>query len=242
VYLDLHKTGSTTLARFFKKEVMGPTYTFQKHRPAAELEKQETDLWLMSVRNPLDYYVSLWAWGRKKHRRVYDAIDPSMRGALYGNPDPATFRRWLVSLFDSSALALDASREPVTPIGHSVRHASRAGIGFFTLRYLVLSTTGPNLPAPRRLIRKNFDLEMLLDEHSRVDRYLRLESVHDDLEEIAMDSRVRLNGGALERLRLSRPFNPSAHGLALSYYDQETYDLVVQRDRLILHRHYGSVA
>ena len=185
IYLDLHKTGSSTLVRFFKDEVVGETQRWRwKHEPPRDVEKHESDLWVMSVRNPLDYYVSLWAFGSKSQKGVYRAMDPSKRGTVYGNNEPETFRRWLSAVLDASNLALDPSHEPATHTGRNMHQAARAGIGLFSLRYLILSTSAPTLRNPRARVTKATDLRSFLEEHSRVDSYIRLENLHEDLSRV----------------------------------------------------------
>jgi hypothetical protein len=239
VYLDLHKTGSSTLARFFKREIEGETHAWSKHKAAQDVVKQPGDLWVMSVRNPFDYYVSLWAYGRKSQRGLYRAVDPSMRGALYGNVEPTTFQRWMLDTFEARALAVDGTGQPLNHIGRHVLYAKRLGIGLLSIRYLMLATASPEMPFPESVMSKDTDFNSFLEEHNRVDRFIRLEYLHSDLEAVLADPMVQAKEGAMDRLKRDTPINPSSHGSAEDYYSEHTRRLVTERDSMIVERHYA---
>ena len=241
VYLDLHKTGSSFIARFLRKELLAPVDHWAKHQPPRRSSKRPGEVWLMSVRNPLDYYVSLWSFGREKRKWLYTAFDESVRDSLYGEGDHATFQRWIRHLFDAEGLVAKPENANGYSLPEQIRYANRCGVGLFTLRWLVLATSSPRVPRPEKEVTRSTDVGRFFERRNRVDVFVRLEHLNDDLREFALRPGVELREGALERLAAAAPANPSSHDKAAAYFDDSTRDLVLRGDKAVFRRHYPGV-
>jgi hypothetical protein len=154
VYVQLQKTACTHIARLLAAHC--PGRQIGKHnRPDADLLASGRKI-IGSVRNPWDWYVSLWAFGcggkGGLHERLTSRVDMHrlhnplqwVRAAtglfgrsarewreVYGDRhDPALFQRWLRMMFDPNR-----ARELGEGYGDSsLRHFA----GFFTYHYLYL--------------------------------------------------------------------------------------------------------
>lgn len=95
IYIQLEKTGCTHIASLLS-ELFGGTQ-IKKHNP---LDNFDTDkLIIGSIRNPWDWYVSLWAFSTKGDETIYKNVTKrSIKNALKrfsGSDDQANFTKWL---------------------------------------------------------------------------------------------------------------------------------------------------
>ena len=240
VYLDLHKTGSTFLVRFLNDEVRGTLQHFVKHQPGALNRKVAGQVWVMSVRDPISYYVSLWSYGAKSQRGPWRAFEDSTRDRLYDSSNPDAFRDWLAHLAAGKGLAKNAAGQVDNAHGKSIARSAELGCGLYTLRLLTMATAAPLLKEPDRVLgdTPTEDLASWYSEHTRVDEIVRLENLIPDLTRVLSRPELQLRAGALERLAKSRPQNESKHEDPRSYYDEESLALVRERDHLIFELFY----
>lgn len=249
VYLELQKTACTTigaiLEELFDGEALPP-----KHGP---LPEPTTKLVVGSVRNPWDYYVSLWAFGcqgRGNFHRVvtrrdwaaakarlpapgrllHEMVRPAGRWRrLYAEPHtPEQFRSWLRRVHTPSH---GGEFEPEYGASPMCRFA-----GYATYRYCRLYAGDP---------RRAFGaadmaaLQAALASHVLPRAMIRMEHLADDLVAAVRAAGYDV-GDPLEhriRDRASAKVNASARGPYTDYYDEATRDLVGRRDELIVTRH-----
>ncbi len=189
VYLDLHKTGSSTIAQFLKTELLAPPDHWRKHEPPRRLSKEPGDLWLMSVRDPLDYYVSLWSFGREKRKWVYQAFEESVRQSLYEPDDPPTFQRWLHHLFDAARIRETPKFEGILIAGSGPIRPQRRDRPL----HAALARSGHVQPSDAlagAVISASTDAADFFERHHRVDVFIRLENLLDDLSAYRGECRV----------------------------------------------------
>ena len=74
VYLQMQKTGSTHVTRVLKHRIKGSQR--ERHEQLQDYQKFKDRLIVSSVRNPWDWYVSLWAYGCSGKGGVYRYPDP----------------------------------------------------------------------------------------------------------------------------------------------------------------------
>jgi hypothetical protein len=156
----------------------------------------------------------------------------------YGDPeDREAFRRWIRFLNDPAYL-VDVGE------GYGKSSISRHS-GLLTYRYLVLFTLGV-VPGEPHLGGHNPTLDTLdrvrahVDEHLLCEDMIRMEHLADELElalekagyDLTEEQRTTIHGKAEGRSE-----NRTEHRPAAWYYDDETRDLVAERDRLVIERH-----
>lgn len=237
IYLDVYRTGSTHLVELLREIADEPLVHEARHssltklRPVPALRRK---LVLASVRNPWDWYVSLWAYGAagKSAIRRYLAgrFEPRRIASFYdlSAPEPS-FRAWLAAIQDANVLNA-VLRE------HLPESGLAGTIGLYTYRYLRVTTLYPRLLLRNWFIRSP---EGAAAHHRRWKAYrfvLRTESLDDDLVAFvqAQGGRCRFKPDAIDRIRqhgearrnASPRTLPSYHG----YYDDESRALVARRD------------
>jgi hypothetical protein len=257
VYLQLQKTAGTHIAQLLSVHCPDGQQ-IGKHNPLTPQLLASGRKIIGSVRDPWDWYVSLWAFGcdgkgalherltnRVDRHRVYSAavwlraaarrlsIPVADWRAVYADRnDAALFQRWLKMMFDPRR---------ADDIGEGYGKSSlRQFAGFLTFRYLRLFA---------RESSKLFDGS--LTDHSSVAQYaethnlmrvvIRFERLEDDL----LDALTALARPASEeqarRMRSAPRTNASTRNRDYStYYDAESVDLVAERERLIVSR-FGYV-
>ena len=236
IYLDVYRTGSS--------HVLGllPFITQEKcvkaHRHAALTKAHPLGFVagkrvFTTVRNPWDWYVSLWAYGcgGKSAIRRYLAAHLGERelASLYDRREPApAFRRWLYLMHDPAILQ-QVMKE------HLPQSGLAPAIGLYTYRFLRVTTRWPSVVLRRTLIANPVDA---LRHHQRFRAYhevLRNESLDDDLAGFVRRNPKGFRPEAatiIGKASISRQ-NASDRTLAAyrDYYDDKSAGLIGTRDQ-----------
>ncbi|MEN8207693.1 MAG: hypothetical protein ABFR50_00425 [Candidatus Fermentibacteria bacterium] len=212
-----------------------------------------------SVRNPWDWYVSVWAYGCDGKGVLFDKLAEPRKLLGHGyrmslvtgvsnllyelcrsrriwretyadSSSPVLFRRWLGALLDP-----ETSRE----LGEAYSKSSLSRFaGFYTYRYCHLF---------HRTIEHLYDGTIhdqgtLLETDRRlniVQHMLRMEKLTDGILELLENAGIDIDTETRQSILDMKPTNPSSRKRSLSfYYDEATSDLVGNRDALIVDK-YG---
>ncbi len=212
-----------------------------------------------SVRNPWDWYVSVWAYGCDGEGVLYDRLTGARKLLGHGyrsslltgvsnclhelcrprrpwretyndSSSPVLFRRWLTDLLDP---------ERSRGLGENYTRSSLSRFaGFYTYRYCYLfhrtlehlyDGTANNTETLREADKKLNIIQHMLKTEQLTDGILELFEVAG----ISLDGRIR------EKIIQMNRTNPSSRKKDCSfYYNKETSDLVGRRDALIVEQ-YG---
>ncbi len=254
LYLELHRTGSTRIASVLQQVVGGQTTT--KHRPLSVPTRGK--LIMGSVRNPWDWYVSVFAYACMGERSsLYRAASrreiqwpsrhlrswalrtwpqfrkkPGLWRPLLRDPgDPEAFRAWLKLVFDhrrTCDLGMDYWRYNIL-----------RDVGLMTLRYCKLYLKNFTPRIANKAVR---DYEALCDYANRntlAHAFVRTESLSADLVVVLRKAGYELSEAQLNAIRhqLKDRKNASERLSVNEYYDDKTLDLVARRDCFIIERH-----
>lgn len=252
VFIDLPKCASSNIQR-----LMGLVLDGRKqgtHVPASDsLINSGRQFW-SSIRNPWEWYLSLWAYGCDGKGALYQALTTdlgwlrsrgwknSIPGAilnLFGNPrrhrqawmdsyadvnEPDCFRAWL-NMLHSPGYAAD--------IGDNYARGLIAGFaGLLTYRYLKLCCTG----SPRS-VQTPEALEAFDAEACYIDHFIRVENLQDDLLGLLTAAGEAISDAHEAEFRSKRKMNVSSRRRPADfYYDEASAELVGRRDRLIVEK------
>ncbi len=169
VYMDVQKTGSSFVGRFFKNMLLSPPITQVKHG-AIEGRIRPDATYIISVRNPLSQYISLFRYGLDQRGQLYEKLHSSGFGHLYEDPSMAGFEAWLAFfLKPRSAKHFDAQYQGARPRLYGTQ----------TYRFLRLSFQNPMVALSGFTTRKRLQLRYNSQKiHTHV---LRTESLNQDL-------------------------------------------------------------
>jgi hypothetical protein len=172
VYLDVEKTGSTTVRAFLAKFARSSLVSDHKHRPVRE--KNPDKIYVISCRHPLDQYTSLYKYGASGLGAVRGAFEKNGMGGLYDYKG-AGFPEWLSIVLDPVKSRNFLSRKNRL----KDYHPSVEFFGPQTLRFLTL-----DFPRPIKIldsIHSKEDVISSYKKYSAHDVLLRTETLTADL-------------------------------------------------------------
>lgn len=239
IYLDVYRTGSTFLISAFRQ--ITSTAPVREFRHASltkgfQFYAHGGKLVIATVRNPWDWYVSLWAYGAdgKSAIRKYLAkhLPAPELARLYDTSAPQqAFRRWLALMHDPKLLdAVMGEHYPESGLSDV--------IGLYSYRFLRVTT-----PYPRVLLRK-WRIATVKDaiayqrSWKTYDVLLRSETLNQELQQLIASHGARCgfkpDAAKIANRLLAQHTNASGRTLASyrEYYDDASRDLVARRDQL----------
>lgn len=256
VYLQMQKTGSTHATRLLQRYCGG--YVEQKHSQLKQCERFRSSLIVSSIRNPWDWYVSLWAFGcmgKGGLRNYLGRLPLSEFTEARRRADLATImkfpfrlvlwpgqrREWIALYSDASnaanfrswlKLVLGREGQRIGKNGYASSPIN-AAVGFMTYRFLALTTEYQCWMAEGRKCRTYSEVLAFADRRTITDRILRMESLNNDLASLLNSAGIPLSPKDVAEWGRH---NSSDHQQTFEYYDAETRDLVARRERFIVDR------
>lgn len=223
VYMDVEKTGSTTVRVFFKQFAGSKLVADGKHRPIKI--KQPDKTYIISCRNPYSQYKSLYKYGAMGRGSIRDHFELANRGALY-DPRGEGFLEWLAILLDYGQSKKILRKKDFHPCMQCV--------GLQTLRFLRLDI--PNFNSKFRDVRCKNDVEQLYKSEHLHDIILRTETLTQDLMDMTDISERNLiadPAAAKEYLKSAKPRTVSGKtDVDEITLPPELHDLILRREWL----------
>jgi hypothetical protein len=272
IYLQLQKTGSTRIASLIQSTVGAEQRKKHDRFRAVDLADPElgSKYRLGSVRSPWSYYVSLWAFGCREAGGIFErttgisrADQPKhMRGTFGHNSVPLADRNrqgrkraaeWRATYTDADDV--DAFRAWITLLNHpkyrgdvaegygSSRIARHSGL--LTYRYAILLVLDVSPGDAHRGLGTLDSFRAYVDEHHLCQGMVRVEHLADDLEAALVEAGYDLteeHRALIHGRSDAKGENRSKHRPTEYYYDDATRELVGERDRFIVDRHYDDLA
>lgn len=262
VYTELHKTAGTHIGKWLK--ILAPGKQTGKHnRIPAELRSKFI---IGSIRNPWDWYVSLWGYGCDSKGSVWRQTTDNVNFRYYkqqlssemgyqilppwilarqlmsdlkksvepwkrfyqNSSDPQCFKSWLKLIFDHEK-SLDL-RE-----GFGFSPISKQA-GILTYRFFKLFTSLDKKIYSKKLFLTHNNLEELWYAHKFADFFIRLEHLEDDLLQAMQKSAVQVSQQNKQELLAAKyeKTNTSSRLPAKYYYDEESIQLVYEREKFLI--------
>ncbi len=261
VFIELHKTGCTHI-RNILKELFDGDFTGKHDQASFDLFSGER-VFLGSIRDPWEWYTSLWAYGCDNKGEVFNNVTRrgmSIRGlgwrsnpyaaflkllANSRNPpkwmdtyknvnDAEAFRAWLYMMHDASYLG---------DIGEGYGECSVSRIaGLLTFRYLKLFCT--KLGGLNNLDHLSTfeELKKYENENCFIAHFIRNENLESDLLRGLEDFGAKIPSNKKSDIlsRLKTNVSSRKHGPKY-YYDSKSENLIAEREKLIIEK-FGYVA
>ncbi len=254
VFLQLQKTACTHIAAELQARIGGTLEG--KHQPLDA--RPAGPLIVGSVRNPWDWYVSLWAYGcsgRGTVNRILARETPASilrRAARTPGAWPAALSRALRVSGQDRAFWQRVYKDPGDPgafrawLARLLNTRAKADvfedtrtlsmfheIGLYTARYAQIFTPAGAWQKQAMQIEDSETLAAYLDAEMLVDRFIRMEQLEEDLaallRELGQDCTAEMLRGEKRNASRRRDFS--------FYHDAETVALIAAQDRLIAERH-----
>lgn len=256
IYIHMQKTAGSHIVRLLSQIFAGTVVG--KHNAASSAILQSGARVISSMRNPWDWYLSLWTYGvqgkgafserltKKKFgyplkstfHNAQDVVgnfysewvkDTDRWRETYACGDDANaFRSWLNMIHDPA-------NGRVLGEGYSATVLPKE-FGFMTHRYLSLCCSNTVKLKNPHLIKGFEDLKAFDLDSCYVDRFILQERLEADFCEVVSSVRP-LNQSEIDLVYSGQKTNASSRALALAdYYDDQTIDLVGQRERLLVEK------
>jgi hypothetical protein len=255
VYLELHKTGCTHTRNILMQLESLKTKEIGKHNALEELSvTEQTEIAgkkiLGNIRNPWDWYVSLWAFGcmgkgglyknfpeipnknsingwKEIVRRIREGEEINIdKDYVYANSDdPDRFRIWIKSILNRKVDFGEGYKQ----------NAISKDAGLLTYRYLMLFIKN-GVKAASQL--KTYDEFIQYEkENNLIDIVIKNESIEKDL----LDNSSVLGIDSIEINQLiqqasTKKTNSSKRKDYKYYYDDESRALVKQKEKFIIEK------
>jgi hypothetical protein len=239
IYIEMQKTGSTSikslLSNLFHGEQIG------MHNAATQDQITSNKYIISSIRNPWDWYLSLWSFGvlgdgdlmkrltKRNDSRLSHELSENVTlwRDLYDRGDNVdSFRKWLKLIHNPGNSHF---------MGEGYANTAIVSFcGFMTYRYLYLCCQNISELINPGLISSYTDLVQFEKNNCYISFFIRQESLKDNLckavEKVRPITREEkeLIYGAEKALVSKRRF------LISDYYDKESIELVRSRDRLLV--------
>lgn len=257
IYIQMQKTGCTHIALLLSKVFDGEQVG--KHNAASDDQIHSNTYFLSSIRNPWDWYLSLWTYGvqgggalmnrltnkKNSHRALKLALrNPLKNHSVLPHEVTKDVSLWR-DVFDESGnvesfrkwLKLIHTPKNAHWLGEGYGKTAITGFcGFMSYRYLSLCCSGSrNLNNPSSILNYN-DLVRFEKKACYIDFFIRQESLEDDFCKGVEQIRP-LKQEEKDEIWNSKKMNTSKRPLAISkYYDKESIDLICIRDRLLIEK------
>ena len=237
-YIQMHKTGCTHIAKLLNQLFDGQQIGKHNQAPSELITKGQ--YFVSSIRNPWDWYLSLWTYGVQGNGRLrQDLTQATKRNSFLKESDFAlwrsvyddtrniySFRRWLKMIHNpnNSIFIGENYHRTVIPFF----------CGLMTYRHLYLCCRNIQmLLTPSKIV--NFDdLQKFYNQNYYINFTIHQEYLNEELQTVIENIRPLKS---YEKLLInnSTKTNTSKREYSLTeYYDNETCDLVGNRDRMII--------
>lgn len=259
IYLELHKTGSTHTLKILKELFTDQYKVIGKHNSFKEVPPQvlghfEAKLKVGNIRNPWDWYVSLWAFGCKAkgglHQRLtnqnkllsprhfkhiirrsfgqeFRRLSPKLWSDLYSDVNNfENFKKWLFVLLDKQNHSVGESYK---------EHSLAPKIGFLTYRYLKLYSD----PHKLRKLNSYSEIKDYAEDEIFLDYIIRNECINEDVLDLAKKINLPIDFVRKVLNGFHTRTNTSKRNREYQiYYDDETKSLVETKEAFIINK-YG---
>lgn len=252
VYIQLQKTGCTHIAKLLDQTVGGELKL--KHSPATPELMDSSRTFISSIRDPWEWYVSLWSYGcdenggfRKRVTRlnrpckdlaknpfklaiwIYNELTKKRKlwQACYADSsDPELFRQWIKMIYNPE-FRFDIGE------GYGESAISKF-VGIYTYRYLKLCCK--NIEIQDYNAFNSFeDILIFEKKNCYISKWIRNKSLEHDLINILVSSGEKISEEDKKRILSSKKTNTSSRSQPTSfYYDRDTAELVRKKEALIV--------
>lgn len=246
IYLALHKTGCSHVLKLLHNVPGLAGKEIGKHNtiydvPAAALGNFASKIKSGNIRNPWDWYVSLWAFGCMKKGALYEQIinknifkkmihprsfftPVSQWKKVYANADdPALFREWLL-------MVLQTRRKDIIHFGDA---RVSSNIGLLTYRYLHLYSF--NFDQNIATIKNQEDVASYDLNNNFISHFIRNENLESDFRQLMQKAGV--NNEVFEDAMNIPKTNASRRTSYAAYYDDLSCKLVAAQEQYIIQKH-----
>jgi hypothetical protein len=262
IFLQLQKTGCTHIANLLTQYIPEGKMV-GKHNPLSADFQKGTRYIVGSIRNPWDWYVSLWAFGcnggkggfysgfykRVTSRNIINAFRHrrypyhALLNLCYEIRKPIKTWRRLYSNQESPTLFREwlsfvFDRRRRYDFGEQYGYSSISTFaGVLTYRYVRLFSGNLSRIYTDPSLNSIHQLRQFDEKYTVLDAVIRNEFLEEDLISVLRKAGYRLSEEQTTLIRSTQKTNISQHHPTGYYYDQETLELVMRKEQFIIEKY-----
>lgn len=225
-YIHMQKTGGSHITKLLIKTLNGKRVG-EMHLPASKEIIETSEYIVSSIRNPWDWYLSLWTFGVSGRGALRRRLNKGNWHSLYDHAGSVqSFRNWLNFIHDPNS-----GRWLGEGYGRTMLPTFT---GFMTYRHLYLCCRNFKRYANSGKFTCYEDLEKFDRSNCYIDYFVRQESLESDICKVIQ--KIKPLSEENRRIIYSQEkTKTSERVLSISdYYDEETIALVGRRDKLLI--------
>ncbi len=261
LFIEMQKTGGSHILKLLSKFVGGEIYG-KHHRLTDDLADRFV---FGSIRNPWDWYVSLWAYGVEGKGAIRARTTKGLDIDYCFRMLPKSMgKNWLSFYQFITTIRNDLSKHTLKwesvynnsndpnlfrnwlklMLGYNYRFDIGEAYGFsplsshsglMTYRYLRLFTLGDKIYSDQNLSQPE-GLYEFDKKHNVAQGIIRMEELEEDFITILKQTQYSLTGMQIEEIFSSKKTNTSSRHKTSYYYDQETLDLVAHKEQFLIEK------
>lgn len=226
IYLQNQKTGSSFVEEFLTRFCNEPRLHYDKH---AALARDAGKFCFVNVREPIDQYKSLFAYGLEGRGQIFDRLSAIGEDGLYARGMDG-FDGWM-------RFVLQAENGPLLDRRYTTDVARI--MGFMTWRFLRLASPGLEEAAPAW--RTPGQIEEYLAKHNVIRFIIRRENLRGDLKALIagpLHTAITDHAAANAWIDSAEPVNASQAGAQPAGLSPQVLATAVQREAVLYHSYY----
>lgn len=244
IYLAFLKTGCTHTIKLLESVPFLHGKNIGKHNlidevPENELGDLSKKIKSGNIRNPWDWYVSLWAFGcmqkgglykhtvqknlfrRIKHPENFFVSTKQWKEVYADANNPDLFKKWLVML-------METNRKDVSLFRNTAQ-----SMGYMTFKYLELYAY--DFKKCITQLQNYTEIKKFDDEKNFVDFFIKNENLENDF--LLLMNKINTEGTDITSILGSPKTNKSIRNDYRNYYDDRLIAMVAEKDKLIIDKH-----
>lgn len=265
VFLEMQKTGGSHILKLLGRYMHGESKG--KHN---RIDRAYSDRFIVgSIRNPWDWYVSLWAYGVSGKGAIRTRSTTGIDFNYYYIGLPKSMGKDWLNFSQFLRVIIHDTVKPITQWKNSYQNSNNPGefrrwlklvldgkrkydigegygfspvskiAGLMTYRYFRLFTLGDQIYKDKSL-QTYAGLQMFDNKQNILRATIRNEHLEDDFIRVLDMAGHRLTPAQMQEVYDEKKTNVSSRNTAAYYYDRETIDLVSFKDEYLLKK-YGYV-
>ena len=254
-FLELEKTGISAINKFFKDHIKDGEATQPHDYVTEDLMKKEL-LFIGSIRNPYDWYISRWSYGcmmknedslyknlvnkRLSYSRIKNINGQYLKKFTYLKKQIFKNSKFWSELYSDSYNAKNFKKWLKALLGNNKKNelaeqyyfsSFNKNLGYMTFRYLIMFTNPNNRNQIFNTLNSYNDIKNFDKEFNFINYFIKIENLYSDLNKLFKTLNLNVESN-LEKINTSNRNQEINY-----YYDDECKEIVKNCDKFLFEKY-----